>query len=260
MEKLVKFASLPGFLSLHPAAIILVFILLSRSLYIAVDFHAGSISSQTGCSSWKYREHWELHSTLTAMRSASLPIALLVSMTMAQQCYFPDGSPSKDVPCNGSATHSACCTSTAYCLSNGLCLNDVIPSRGSCTDKTWASGSCAQYCQKSNLSGGYALMSCSSTTFTCGFYPDNCGTSSSTFTIENAGGIILRDYQLANAMQAADVSNGPVASAIASSTSVPSSDDESHNKKYSTTSMVILGVVIAVVLLLVHRRITLPPA
>ena len=185
------------------------------------------------------------------MRTAIFTLALLLSPTIAQQCYFPDGSPSSDVPCNGTAAQSACCASTAYCLSNGLCLSDAIPSRGSCTDKSWASGSCAQYCQDSNPSGGYALMSCTNTTFTCGFYPDNCATLSSTFSIDNAGGIVLRDYQLANAIQAAGTSNGPLASATASSTAAPSNDDESHDKKYSATSMIILGVVMAVVFLLI---------
>jgi hypothetical protein len=135
-------------------------------------------------------------------------IMLLTTVVSAQQCYTPDGSASTDVPCNSSAPFSACCTSTGYCLSNGLCIDSGIISRGSCTDKTWKSGSCAPYRQDSNPSGGCARMSCTNTTFTCGFYPDNCAVSSDLLTIENAGSIVLRDYQLTSAMLAADVNEG----------------------------------------------------
>ena len=70
-------------------------------------------------------------------------------------CYYPDGSTIAPlhIPCNTSAlgtpqSASACCRnySNAYCVSNGLCYEDGVLSRGSCTDKSWKSPSCAQDC------------------------------------------------------------------------------------------------------------------
>jgi hypothetical protein len=62
-------------------------------------------------------------------------------------CYYPDKSiASNDLPCTNS-TVSACCASDSYCLDNGLCITDMVLNRGSCTDQTWKSAECAQYCQ-----------------------------------------------------------------------------------------------------------------
>lgn len=73
------------------------------------------------------------------------------------KCYFPDGSiASNDTPCNSAATKnsvSACCGHSDICLDNALCLpQHESPAlvRGSCTDETWQSPMCAQYCSDSN--------------------------------------------------------------------------------------------------------------
>ena len=74
-------------------------------------------------------------------------------MVNAQTCYFPDGSKSpNDRPCHSSSIDdrpSACCDPVDLCLNNGLCLaqwgGEVI-SRGSCTDRSWQSPECSQYC------------------------------------------------------------------------------------------------------------------
>ena len=76
-----------------------------------------------------------------------------VVMANAQTCYFPDGSVSPhDSPCQSSSMGdrpSACCDPADTCLNNGLCLaqwgGEVI-SRGSCTDRSWQSPACSQYC------------------------------------------------------------------------------------------------------------------
>jgi len=66
-------------------------------------------------------------------------------------CYFPDGkNATKDTACK-SATVSTCCQEGATCLDNGLCFDPFGSAvggyiRGSCTDKTWASPDCPQYC------------------------------------------------------------------------------------------------------------------
>ena len=75
------------------------------------------------------------------------------SRISAQTCYFPDGSQSyRDTPCGPSSANqaSACCAYLDVCLNNGLCLSQggsEVVSRGSCTDGSWQSGDCPQYCQ-----------------------------------------------------------------------------------------------------------------
>lgn len=71
----------------------------------------------------------------------------------AQTCYYPDGSVSShDTPCHSlliGDEASACCGYLDVCLDNGLCLAQAgaeLVSRGSCTDQTWQSPECSQYC------------------------------------------------------------------------------------------------------------------
>ncbi|EMC98481.1 hypothetical protein BAUCODRAFT_121349 [Baudoinia panamericana UAMH 10762] len=67
-------------------------------------------------------------------------------------CYWPDHSPAyNQTPCNAQASVSWCCYFTDICLSNGMCLqqSNVYTNRlgrGSCTDSTWSSPACPQYC------------------------------------------------------------------------------------------------------------------
>lgn len=81
-------------------------------------------------------------------------IALLAnSLLAANTCYFPNGLPSTDEPCDPNALFTQCCGSRSACLTNGLCIleasNDtgINYARGTCTDKTWASDLCPQQCQ-----------------------------------------------------------------------------------------------------------------
>ena len=73
------------------------------------------------------------------------------------KCYYPDGSISTgDIPCNSAAAGnsvSACCGQSDICLDNGLCFvqeSSPTVARGSCTDETWQSLQCAQYCSDGN--------------------------------------------------------------------------------------------------------------
>ncbi|KAF2169784.1 hypothetical protein M409DRAFT_52285 [Zasmidium cellare ATCC 36951] len=147
----------------------------------------------------------------------------LLTTAFADQCFFPDGSDSTDVPCNSSATHSACCASTSYRLSNGVCLSSGILSRGSCTDQSWDADGCGQYCTNYNTGGGYAIMACTNTTFTCRFNPDKCSVTSSVFTMKDMDTIVLKSDQLTSAMELAGVDTGSSStdSDSTSSTSVP---------------------------------------
>ena len=75
------------------------------------------------------------------------------SALAANTCYFPNGLPSTDEPCDPNALFTQCCGSRSACLTNGLCIleasNDtgINYARGTCTDKTWASSLCPQQCQ-----------------------------------------------------------------------------------------------------------------
>ncbi|KAH6605409.1 hypothetical protein Trco_007116, partial [Trichoderma cornu-damae] len=84
------------------------------------------------------------------------------------KCYYPDGSPSlSDFPCDPNAKNSPCCGGPGtVCLSNGLCQGsgeNVI--RGSCSDQSWTSPLCANYCLAAD-SGGTDLISCYNVTNT----------------------------------------------------------------------------------------------
>ena len=74
-------------------------------------------------------------------------------MASAPTCYFPDGSQSpRDTPCHTPSVGdgaSACCAYSDICLDNNLCLAQSgaeVITRGSCTDETWQSPECSQYC------------------------------------------------------------------------------------------------------------------
>ena len=91
------------------------------------------------------------------MSTALLLSPFLLVLTAAElTCYYPDATVATGhIPCNATASDtpndaSACCAGygNSYCLANGLCWFDGILSRGSCTDKNWASSSCPQWCQE----------------------------------------------------------------------------------------------------------------
>lgn len=81
------------------------------------------------------------------------PLSGNFSMADAPTCYYPDGSISpKDTPCHSPSLGggaSACCNAFDVCLDNNLCLaqgGSELITRGSCTDRTWQSLECSQYC------------------------------------------------------------------------------------------------------------------
>ena len=88
----------------------------------------------------------------------SVCFSMKATTIRAQTCYYPDGSVShRDTPCRvlpyGQA--SPCCGATDICLDNDYCLAQSGPevvTRGSCTDSSWQSGECPQYCQDGQFS------------------------------------------------------------------------------------------------------------
>lgn len=156
-----------------------------------------------------------------SLPSTSLAIVLFLLYTpsiLAEiPCYYPDGFTIAPLhtPCNTSASDtpqsaSSCCRNyaNAYCVSNGLCYDEGVLSRGSCTDKTWKSPSCPQVCttglvifcqfltQATNYlqehkNASLAIYNCKGQgTYQCGW-----GDCSTNFTDQNPFTIILRDDQ-----------------------------------------------------------------
>ncbi len=72
----------------------------------------------------------------------------------SQTCYSPNRTPvSDDSPCRVTESNqfSACCNRKDICLDNHLCLpqggDSSVIYRGTCTNPSWQSDDCAQYCQ-----------------------------------------------------------------------------------------------------------------
>ena len=100
---------------------------------------------------------------------ATTILFLLESPLLASAlCYYPNGKPSDDLACDPTAEVSVCCNRGAACLSNGVC--EHLPNssagvaatygRGSCTDQSWQSASCPQFCQTTFLGGGVPVSNC----------------------------------------------------------------------------------------------------
>lgn len=79
---------------------------------------------------------------------------------MSKQCYYPDGSESGDVPCDPTASVSACCGNQASCIVGHICNWGGVTyvdnytfryAAGSCTDQNWESDACfdRSYCHRS---------------------------------------------------------------------------------------------------------------
>ncbi|KAL6869340.1 hypothetical protein ACO1O0_000665 [Amphichorda felina] len=93
------------------------------------------------------------------MRIARSISLLLVAFALPVQpvCYYPNGDASnQDVPCNDGDDESTCCGPGLACLGNNLCMATGVgiqsPTmkstyvRGTCTDRSWRSGNCPNFC------------------------------------------------------------------------------------------------------------------
>ncbi|TIA03146.1 hypothetical protein D6C82_02130 [Aureobasidium pullulans] len=89
--------------------------------------------------------------------------AQLFWLGAAQTCYWPDKSIAEELTsCNSMAENSHCCGANSLCLDNGYCFNQGNKygnriSRGGCTDKSWDSDACPQYCQTTISDGGISI-------------------------------------------------------------------------------------------------------
>jgi len=75
----------------------------------------------------------------------------------AAYCFQPNGNiTASDLPCDPNAAVSVCCgrNNGWVCLGNGMCWLPGLGAlgRGTCTDRTWQSPDCPQYCTQSSSS------------------------------------------------------------------------------------------------------------
>jgi hypothetical protein len=94
-------------------------------------------------------------------------ISLLAQGSRATSCYFPDGNLTTTEandwsPCDPTAQVSTCCQSTHVCLSNNLCFDNIFNHvlRGGCTNPSFPSPDCPQYCLDSPGDGLADMRQC----------------------------------------------------------------------------------------------------
>ncbi|OJD29589.1 uncharacterized protein BKCO1_7700036 [Diplodia corticola] len=92
-------------------------------------------------------------------------LALGSDLGQVPLCYYPDGTvATNDYACRLDTAESFCCTTNVSCLDNKIC--DVLNptqyrfNRGTCTDKTWTSAACPQFCQAKVPDYGCGIIRC----------------------------------------------------------------------------------------------------
>lgn len=84
--------------------------------------------------------------------AALVRLGLLPTCLAVAACFFPNGEVAQDMPCNASAAVGVCCggyPNKMVCLDGGRCQeNTGTIYRGTCTDQTWSSPECPQFCSQ----------------------------------------------------------------------------------------------------------------
>lgn len=94
---------------------------------------------------------WSLSCKFTKQSNFRHQISILHTIQARMStCYWPNGGGEAQdfTRCDTGSGQSACCASSHYCFSNGLCLdpNQMTTYRGACTDESWDSAACPKYC------------------------------------------------------------------------------------------------------------------
>ncbi|PVH72502.1 hypothetical protein DL98DRAFT_660028 [Cadophora sp. DSE1049] len=175
---------------------------------------------------------------LSALSLTTLP--LTHAATSSSSCYYPSGvlAPSNDVPCNTNTDgHSACCSEGVACLSSGLCFDNGLISRGSCTDQDYADEACASACTDFTptagapvvLAGWAANGDVSNMGWCCGFPLDN-GTCPQGSTIKIAAGTVYTTAGATSTSTSAPATSSPTSSSTSgSASSTPTQDAANAN-------------------------------
>ncbi|KAL7934403.1 hypothetical protein V8C35DRAFT_302496 [Trichoderma chlorosporum] len=197
-------------------------------------------------------------------------LQLLVPCSAAiKQCYYPDGSPSSNFPCDPNAQQSACCGGGlgATCLSNKLCQsNDGNIIRGSCSDKNWASPQCANFCLSADT-GGTDLISCSNvtnsdTSYCCDHTNGCCDSGAGRFNVlpqnpqawatwNNEASVYKVVGTVFTGTPSKATSTGPATTTTQSAptNSSPSQDDQSSGLSAGAKAGIGVGVAVGVILI-----------
>ncbi|KAF2115078.1 hypothetical protein BDV96DRAFT_600213 [Lophiotrema nucula] len=184
-------------------------------------------------------------------------------------CYYPAGLENRGIPCNPDAEVSSCCGPGFVCLSNGLCTPGKDDKktyrykyyRSGCTDPTWNSTDCPQYCldvlttneASDSLDAGEGIQSCGSNSYCCNKNYDCCSNSTNVFTLGTAN--IVRTIPYFS-------STSTSSSSPSSSASIPPAPSHSGNKSNGVAIGVGVGVgigglavaILAVFMLLRRRK------
>ena len=90
---------------------------------------------------------------MTLFTLCRLLLLVAFGLQVHTSCYYPDGTYiAPDRPCIGNGTQdSFCCGPGTICLSDKTCYQPNVPShfsyvRGSCTDQSFSSSACPQFC------------------------------------------------------------------------------------------------------------------
>lgn len=119
--------------------------------YLTLSLKQSPLRSSYSPSFWTLRRVFSAMPLTYSAVVARIPLLLFtqLSVTLAQQCYYPDGSVSPNyTACNTTASATNCCAQGEACLSSGLCYMtyDMSINTGTCTDKKWQSPECFQQC------------------------------------------------------------------------------------------------------------------
>lgn len=121
------------------------------------------------------RGYWQPSPTMApTTRPLALPLNLLALLSLLQlspptaaQCYYPNGAINTvDGACPNS---DLCCPLGWQCLSNGLCQlpgSDPVLERHTCTDETWSSSECPNFCTYSEA-GNEMILRCRDGSYCC---------------------------------------------------------------------------------------------
>lgn len=198
-----------------------------------------------------------------------LVAALFVTtLTALQACFYPDGKNATGLfPCKPDAETSHCCREADLCLTNGMCfssgLNSIV--RRGCTDKTWKSPDCPNYCALEEYRSGDAVMtSCGNyNEFCCGQDQDAracCNEGNTTLAAQVPGGdVIPWDLDPTTSSPAPSNSACPTMdSSGASTTSRTTLSDTSlktqRNALIGTTAGFAMLMLVAAILAILWRR------
>lgn len=207
-------------------------------------------------------------------------LLLLLTPTSAQTCYNQNDSiDPPSVPCypaNSTGTsQSFCCPVGRQCYTNGLCgPSNTDPNYGrlSCTDPTWRSPECPQFCLSNDGAGGAVVVLCPGTDqqYCCSNLARDgttYGCCDNTSNFLALGKLVEVDNGTIVSSTSSSVSKSTSAAARATSAAVAASSSASPNSGSSGVAIGVgVGVGLAAVLAIglglfffIRRRKTRPP-